>query len=550
MPLNSHESGGKISNLGALFMLSDPVSRTRELVGGGMRLKDACKQVAREFETTQAAVRLRYYRAGGNQLKAHGHCLLTDEQDQTLRIVALAFSGANLAWNKQLLAFAVTALFDIQPQRSWCNAWLERHADSLSPRKSKHLSKKRDATGMLAEVCSFIDRVEAVRQEVYMAAHLVVNYDETRVCVSSEGEMLLERVGKQRSHCHGQTFTTLGSLLPFVSADGSVICSFWILKAELGEDGEGEVDVVSPYPQHPSRGSWPVFIGYTDTGFVNGTIFAKCVDEFIRRWKLLHPHLHAWVFGDQLGCHAQLELTRRALNEGVALWFLPSNTSHFTQPLDHAIFATFKVMLRSRTYLHSIAALFSGNNPRQAFFSMALQVERDAFTPRVIKKGFTGTGLFPWNPTLILSNASANAGILEVSGDGVEARAVSAATTIVRQLASIGDDTARSARNYKIRVKQNDLHDPVRRLTYHDEEAKLIAEKKRARDEKSQAAAESKRQRVEERAKKTCAAVNCGAVSRGGKAWRKCSPCSLLFCPAHLDAYAVHHQTCAVQELP
>ena len=50
VPLHSHKSGGRLRNLGALVMLSDPVSRTRELVSGGMRLKDACKQVAREFD--------------------------------------------------------------------------------------------------------------------------------------------------------------------------------------------------------------------------------------------------------------------------------------------------------------------------------------------------------------------------------------------------------------------------------------------------------------------------------------------------------------------
>ena len=132
-------------------------------MAAGKKLKTACTTTASEFDTTPDAVRLKYYREGGNQTKSHGNRLLTDEQDLTLKIVALAFSSSNLAWNMQVLVQAVSTLFEILPNRQWSRAWIQRHRKDLSRRKSKHLSKKRNSAGMVAEVCSFVDRVEAIQ---------------------------------------------------------------------------------------------------------------------------------------------------------------------------------------------------------------------------------------------------------------------------------------------------------------------------------------------------------------------------------------------------
>ena len=385
------------------------VQRTRQLIANGTLLSEALSTVANEFDTSPDAVRGQYYRAGGNVARAHGNQLLTDEQNETLLVVALAFSGANVAWNTQILALAVKALFDITPNSKWYRRWISSNKKALTPRKSKHLSKKRSTSEMVGEVGSFLNAVEDSQQFRPMKAAIVINYDETRVCVSSEGEILLERRGKERSNAHGQAATTLGSLLPFVAVDGKVLCSFWILKATFSNDATAEVDAFAIDDSYLLRGMWPRYMGYTETGYVNSIVFDKCVRQFVDIWRLTYPGQHVWVFGDQLACHSQLSITRYALDNGIAMWLLPSNTSHFLQPLDHIVFAAFKVLLRRTTYTSSLQALFSGQNARDLFFQLALDAEREALTPRVIEKAFRETGIFPWSPEKIISNARANA---------------------------------------------------------------------------------------------------------------------------------------------
>ena len=516
------------------------VSRVRQLISDGSPLSEALSQVADEFDTSPDSVRGHYYRAGGNQTRAHGNQLLTNDQSQTLLTVALAFSGANVAWNKQVLALAVKTLFDITPNSKWCRRWIKANVKALTPRKSKHLSKKRSTATMLGEVGSFLNAVEDSQQYLTMKASNVVNYDETRVCVSSEGEILLEKRGKERSNAHGQSATTLGSLLPFVAADGKVLCSFWILKAAFSTDATAEVDAYEINDSYELRGTWPRFVGFTETGYVNSIIFDKCVRQFIDIWCLKNPGQHVWVFGDQLACHSQLAITRYALDKKVSMWLLPSNTSHFLQPLDHIVFAAFKALLRRTTYLTSLQGLFSGQTARNLFFKLALDAELEAFTPRVIETAFRETGVFPWSPAKIISHAEANSGIFQNPAEDHVQRAVAAATQVVKVLADGGDAKGRTVRKHRVTVVENELHSPTRRLQYADDAEELHLAKKKLRDERAADQLAAKKEREISNSQNTCLEPDCGRISRGGKLWRICPTCQGKFCPEHRASAALH----------
>ena len=105
-------------------MVNDIVLRCRELVAVGHSATNSLRTVADEFETITAAVRQQYYTAGGNQERDHGRQYLSSEQSATLRMIALAFSGANLGWNKKILALAVETLFNITVKKKWIDRWI------------------------------------------------------------------------------------------------------------------------------------------------------------------------------------------------------------------------------------------------------------------------------------------------------------------------------------------------------------------------------------------------------------------------------------------
>ena len=66
-----------------------------------------------------------------------------------------------------------------------------------------------------------------------MKAHTTVNYDEIRVYVSSDGEICLKHVSKDRAQKKGPKGKLIGSLVSFIAADGRVIMLVWIFKAKI-----------------------------------------------------------------------------------------------------------------------------------------------------------------------------------------------------------------------------------------------------------------------------------------------------------------------------
>ena len=71
-----------------------------------------------------------------------------------------------------------------------------------------------------------------------MKAHTTINYDETSVYVSLDGEICLKHVSKDRAQKKGPKGKLIGSLVSFISANRRVIMSVWIFKAKITEQGD------------------------------------------------------------------------------------------------------------------------------------------------------------------------------------------------------------------------------------------------------------------------------------------------------------------------
>ncbi len=508
--------------------------RVQKLVSEGNGVLASLQIVAKEEGLTIAAVRSMYYRANLTKDRSHGNRLLTKQQEVVLLHLAVSFSVANKGWNMRLFRTVMTKVFDVAPGRHWYRAWLKENKKFLSRRKSKHLAKKRNSNYMLTEVASFIDQVEEMRLTSPMTEHNVVNYDETRVCITTDGEMIVEFNPKDRANAHGHHAHVLGSLLTFVAANGSVLCSCWISKATFDTDsGVAQTEVFTRDTRYPIRSSWARYMGFTDTGYVNDAMFERCVAAFCDEWKANGKSDHVWLFGDQLGSHTRVNLARKALESGVCMWLSPSNTSHFLQPLDEKIFALFKSKISAASYDLSVAASFANVRLQQLWWSLAFDAETTAFTPRVIKSAFRTTGLFPWDPKRIMARAELNAGKIGNQDGAIKRDLVDAAVTVIKSLADRASDLAKKTKGYTVAVVANDLHSPFRRIAYDDEVRSREAAKQLEKDQKLEDKRLKEDLKLKDKLLRRCGGEGCVRASRGGKSWVSCILCKQMFCPGH-----------------
>ncbi len=237
---------------------------------------------------------------------------------------------------------------------------------------------------------------------------------------------------------------------------------------------------------------------------------------------------------------ADVGLAQAALDMGVEMWLLPSNTSHFLQPLDEKVFASFKGYIAKRSYDLSVAASFSNVNLEQLWWSLAFEAEEAAFTDRIIKSAFRTTGLFPWDPARIKSRAEINAGKLLKSEGPLKRDVVEAAVNVIKKLSDRADALAKKTKGYTVSVVANELHSPYRRCEYHAEEqrraqAKLAEKERKASEKEAQVAAKAAK-----RALQKCSEGSCEKVFRGGKTWSVCATCTHKFCFSHKLEFSSH----------
>ena len=106
------------------------------------------------------------------------------------------------------------------------------------------------------------------------------------------------------------------------------------------------------------------------------------------------------LFVDGHKSHLSLELIDLARKKNVILFCIPPHTTHALQPLDMAVFKSFKDQ-----FFKSVRALsFSKKNfivSKRDFAAVVKDPFEKAFSMSNIKAGFSKAGIYPFNPNAI-----------------------------------------------------------------------------------------------------------------------------------------------------
>ena len=77
---------------------------------------------------------------------------------------------------------AVKGAFDIEISQSTARRLVERKDNLIKARHTKRLTSARNSSKSIEDTILFCDAVEEAMNYFPFAKHMVVNYDETRVC--------------------------------------------------------------------------------------------------------------------------------------------------------------------------------------------------------------------------------------------------------------------------------------------------------------------------------------------------------------------------------
>jgi hypothetical protein len=505
-------------------------------------LSDAYDSLAPKYGKTTKAMAHIYYDLGGNKENVHGNAILSKREEALLLGFVLSFSSVNLPLTPMQVKESMKMVTGKEWSESTLYRWIDDQHARVRKRKTKKLTARRCDHWMIKEGAHFCSALEESTDRLLMSAHNCVNYDETRIVMHGGNHIRLERAEKTRAESRGKRPKTIGTLVPFVSADGRVIMTVIIIPAAEVLDKElCEADFYLPDQSYQLRGSHPRFFAVTKSGFMNTPLLHKVMEKFREVWNNLYPGLHCYVFSDQLGSHYSVELVRENLSEGVLLWSLIANTSHFLQPLDDVCFARFKQAIYTMVRDVEFRGILSKVDYTDHLYQGLYDAEQIVFTPRLLKRSFLNTHLFPFCPSSIMKLIEENVGKYSPVKEDL-ADVASKAMVEVLQVQLLVDETKKRKRRSKISL--NGLHDPATLVAYEDQQNFDSAERKRAKRETKQKAemermVEAKNRQLN-KLLKTCRHPECRSTHRSSKNWAFCFVCKGIFCPKH-RTYAKNH---------
>lgn len=268
--------------------------------------------------------------------------------------------------------------------KDWLRAFLKRNG--LSIRQPEACSLSRMTSFNPTNVSLFFSNLKSIlaKYPVISDPSRIFNLDETATTtVQKPKKMVAEKGVKQlcaaTSAERGQLVTTCA----IISATGTFLPPVMIFPRHH-------------FKQHMLTGAPAGTVGYANpSGWMSTELFSLVMDHFIKQSHSSQENPSLLVY-DNLEAHISIEVIDKARAAGVHIITLPPHCSHKLQPLDVAVFASFKA------HYNSACDTWLVRNPGQTItiYNVADLVGvafENAFTPKNIKSGFSKSGIYPFN---------------------------------------------------------------------------------------------------------------------------------------------------------
>ncbi|XP_030767040.1 uncharacterized protein LOC115890832 [Sitophilus oryzae] len=268
----------------------------------------------------------------------------------------------------------------------WLKGFMSRHPQ-LSLRSPEGTSLGRATAFNRHNVQEFYKNLRNLMEREPFGPESIYNLDETGVTTAHKPEKIIARKGqKQISKTISAERGTLVTVCCAINALGNSVPPFFIFpRVRLQE-----------YMIH---GAPPGSIAVThESGWMTADNFVKYLDHFIKYAKCSKENKCILVL-DNHDSHISPKALNTCKLNGIHLLTLPPHTSHRLQPLDVSVFGPFK------KYYNEQADAWMVSHPGQTISLknipalVGLAYVR-AFSPSNITKGFSTTGIYPFNPHL------------------------------------------------------------------------------------------------------------------------------------------------------
>ena len=320
--------------------------------------------------------------------------VLTEEEEAALMsyLVYMAQRGFPLTRTMTMaFAWAITKRAgnaerfnsDLGPGKHWWN-FCKRHP-RLTLQKSDKLDRSCAECLNPKVVEEYFDLLDKVLTDSNLK-NAQYNCDETFLPLDATREKVITLKNTKNVYAHSHGTTEHISMLCTASAAGFPLPPMIIYPK------------VYPGGAYTFAGPDDAVYGKSESGYVDSELFIKWMEKIFLKFAV--PERPIILFIDGHKSHVTLDVVDMARNNDVILFCLPPHTIHALQPLDVAIFKSFK-----NHFSKAVKALsFAKKNfvvSKRDFAQVVKDPFEQAFSIPNIKSGFRKSGIFPFNRNVV-----------------------------------------------------------------------------------------------------------------------------------------------------
>ena len=369
--------------------------------------------VAARHDLNWKSLRVMYYRKNPSKEEHNRKYLLTEEEEKALLFVLQAFSLEKFDLLPRDIRLMIMRKWNVEVSADWVDDYLKRYSKALNKTSLKRLTEKRSSEFTIEDIEFFIQRHSELLEDMNITAKNLVNYDETRIGPAKGDKTFLKRVKAKytgRNNVRSTMNQILTSMIPFVTAEGKVICIFYIIKGNFNKNGNASVGFEFAKVKWKRDYGFREFVCYTETGFVNKPLFEKILLKFEELWHQDNPGLKCLLLGDNCSTHLDVDTMLDMYLKGVHMAFFAPLTTHFSQPLDSTIFALLKPLVYALLEQKVFNLQLLRKSTKRTTVAEAQEAAIQTLTKGIIKDAFEKTGIWPWNPEKLLTLAQEQLG--------------------------------------------------------------------------------------------------------------------------------------------
>lgn len=433
----------------------DKIKKAIEAINNGLGLRECAKKFNMSSTTLH-----RHLKSGGTLKKKGGQTALTPEEEAVLVDRLQVCSDWGYPIDSLTLRLLVKDFLDRQgkkvskfknntPGPDFVVSFLTRYKHFLSNRMCQNI--KRSRAQISPEVInSYFD--ELTNELAGVPAANIINYDETNLCDDPGRKKLIFRRGCKYPERIINSSKASTSVMFAATGEGKILPPYVVYKAQHLYDSWREGG-----PKH-SR------YNRTKSGWFDNFCFQDWVET------IAIPHFRnvdgpKIMIGDNLSSHLSLDVIRVCKENNIKFVFLPSNSTHLTQPLDVAFFRPMKIAWRQILEEWKLGpGKHEASVPKDKFPPL-LKKLMDTLNEDNVKAGFKKCGLVPLNRKPVLqmlpdyksSLAGINSNNDTASQNSIQDESVASSTSVM----AIDDSFKELLRS----LRQYDSPQPKKRRT-------------------------------------------------------------------------------------